>query len=133
MSALKRIARRAHSSCEKGSAVESVVILPLVLAIIFLIIQAGIWGHARNIAFASAREGASAAALYKSNASATDVAKGYLNSTASGIFKPSSVSSTRTANYVEVRVIGRSLSLVPLVELPQISANVRIPVERYTQ
>ncbi|MGQ4519109.1 TadE family protein [Dermabacteraceae bacterium CCM 9520] len=129
---MKRIARRIHKSCEKGQAVESVLIFPLVLAIVFLIIQAGIWAHARNIALASAREGATISATYRSGTSATAATRSHLNETSSGFFTASAVTATKTSEYVEVHVEGRALSLIPLFQLPQISADVRIPIERYT-
>lgn len=128
-SCLPRFGRREHF--ERGSASESVIIIPAVLALIFLIVQAGIWAHARSIAVHSAREGATAAATYQSTTSPIQATEVALRGNADGVLRDYSVTSHNTPDGITVTVSGRALSLIPLYELPAIEQTVTIPAEHY--
>ncbi|MGP5306907.1 TadE/TadG family type IV pilus assembly protein [Brachybacterium alimentarium] len=128
-SRLQRSGRRGHF--ERGSASESVIVIPAVLALIFLIIQTGIWAHARSIAVHSAREGATAAATYQSTASPTQATETALSNNADGVLRDYTVSSHDTPDSITVTVSGHALSLIPLYELPAIEQTVTIPTEHY--
>lgn len=101
------------------------------LALIFLIIQTGIWAHARSIAVHSAREGATAAATYQSTASPTQATETALSNNADGVLRDYTVSSHNTPDSITVTVSGHALSLIPLYELPAIEQTVTIPTEHY--
>lgn len=116
---------------ERGQVSESVIIYPVVLGLIFLIIQVGIWGYARSIAVHSAREGATAEAGYQSGQSSDAVTRSALAGNAGGVLRDYSVSSTHTQNSVTVTVRGHSLSLVPYVEMPAVEQSVTVPIEDY--
>lgn len=116
---------------EEGQASEAVIILPVVLGVVFLILQVGIWAHARSVGMYSAREGATAAAAYQSPQSADSVARSYLAHNADGTLRNYSVTSTRSDNAVTVTVRGQALSLIPLVQLPAITQTVTVPIEKY--
>lgn len=105
--------------------------VPAVFVLIFLIIQVGIWAHARSIAIHSAREGATAAASYQSDHSATDATSAALATNADGVLRNYSITSSHTTETVTVTVRGNALSLIPLYELPAIEQTITIPAEHY--
>ncbi|MGO3314575.1 MAG: TadE/TadG family type IV pilus assembly protein, partial [Brachybacterium tyrofermentans] len=74
-----------RAQLERGSSAESIIVIPTVFVIVFLIIQVGIWAHARSIAVHSAREGATAAATYQSNRSSTEATTAALTVNADGV------------------------------------------------
>lgn len=116
---------------ERGQASEAVLILPLILGVIFVIIQVGIWAHARNVAVYSAREGATAAAAYQSGQSPEAATQAALAGNSDGVLRSYSVTSTRSDDSITVTVRGQSLSLIPTVQLPAIEQSVTVPVETY--
>lgn len=116
---------------ERGQTSEAVLIFPLVLGLVFVVIQVGIWAYARNVAVHSAREGATAAAAHQSTQPADAATRTSLEENADGVLREYSVSSTRSADAVTVTVRGSALSLVPLVELPPIEQSITVPVEQY--
>lgn len=122
---------RSLRATERGSAAESVVIIPLLLGIVLLTIQVGIWAYARSIAVHSAREGATATAGYQSSQSAETATQAALGSNADGILRDYNVTSSRAADTITVTVTGHPLSLVPLLDLPAIEQTVTVPTEHY--
>ncbi len=123
----------AHSlgGLERGHASEAVLVIPLILGVIFVIIQVGIWAHARNIAVYSAREGATAAAAYQSGQSPEAATQAALAGNADGVLRSYSVTSSHGEDSITVTVRGQSLSLIPMVQLPPIEQSVSVPVETY--
>lgn len=121
----------ARRALERGQTSEAVLIFPLVLGLVFLIIQVGIWAYARNLAVHSAREGATAAASYESRQSPEVITQSALADSADGILQSYTVTSSSSADAVTVTVRGRPLSLIPLVELPPIEQSVTVPLEQY--
>ncbi|MDU1203726.1 MAG: pilus assembly protein [Clostridiales bacterium] len=122
-----------RAALEQGNVTESVLIFPLVLTIIFLIIQVGLWAHATSIAQHSAQEAATQAATYKSTASGSEVANETLARNAGGVFHSYSASTSKSNTSVSVTVRGYALSLVPFTELPAIERTVTVPIEDYVQ
>ncbi|MGO2045772.1 MAG: TadE/TadG family type IV pilus assembly protein [Brachybacterium tyrofermentans] len=120
-----------RAELERGNATEAVLVLPVVLGVVFLIIQVGLWAYGRNIAVYSAREGATAAASYESSQSAEAATETALAANADGVLREYDVTSARTGDTVTVTVTGRPISLVPLVELPLIEQTVTVPIELY--
>ncbi|WP_114856278.1 TadE/TadG family type IV pilus assembly protein [Brachybacterium sp. YJGR34] len=120
-----------RAQLERGSSAESIIVIPTVFVIVFLIIQVGIWAHARSIAVHSAREGATAAATYQSNRSSTEATTAALAENADGVLRDYTVTSSQTDQTITVTVRGRALSLIPLYELPAIEQTVTIPTEHY--
>lgn len=116
---------------ERGQTSEAVLIFPLVLGLVFVIIQVGIWAYARNLAVHSAGEGATAAAAHQSTRPADAATRASLEESADGVLREYSVSSSRSGDAVTVTVRGSALSLVPLVELPPIEQSISVPVEQY--
>lgn len=116
---------------ERGHASEAVLVIPLILGVIFVIIQVGIWAHARNIAVYSAREGATAAAAYQSGQSPEAATQAALSGNSDGVLRSYSVTSSHGEDSITVTVRGQSLSLIPMVQLPPIEQSVSVPVETY--
>lgn len=122
---------RALRALERGQTSEAVLIFPVIIGLAFVVIQVGIWAHARSIALHSAREGATAAATYQSDQSAEAVTQDALADSGDGVLTSTTVTSTRTTDSVTVTVSGHALSLVPLLELPTIEQSVTVPTEHY--
>ena len=127
----KRTSALSLGGLERGHASEAVLVIPLILGVIFVIIQVGIWAHARNIAVYSAREGATAAASYQSRQSPEAATQAALAGNADGVLRSYSVTSSHGEDSITVTVRGQSLSLIPMVQLPAIEQSVSVPVETY--
>lgn len=127
----KKAPAMSRAGLERGQASEAVLILPLILGVIFVIIQVGIWAHARNVAVYSAREGATASAAYQSGQSPEAATQAALAGNSDGVLRSYSVTSTRSDDSITVTVRGQSLSLIPMVQLPAIEQSVTVPVETY--
>lgn len=116
---------------EQGNTTEAVILFPVLLGLVFLILQAGIWAHARGIAIQAAREGALAEATYQSSSSAESATYSALKQAGDGVLTSYTVTSTSTGQNVTVTVTGTSLSLVPGMDMPAIEQTVSVPRESY--
>jgi hypothetical protein len=116
---------------DRGSATaETVVAMPL---LILLLVQFGVWAHAVHVAQATAAEALSTARL--ENSTAADGQARALDVRAQigpNALANSSVTVTRTADTVTVRLTGTAPRVMPLpfLRLP-ISAQASGPVERF--
>lgn len=119
---------------ERGTApLETAVLAPAILLIIGLIVQAGFWFHARDVAIAAAEEGARAAAYEGANASSgRGVAADFAGRVGKGALKDVAVSATRGATTTTVTVTGHSISLVPGLTFT-IEQSASVPTERLTR
>jgi len=119
---------------DRGSAsVELVVLFPALLALLFIVVQAGLHYYARSVALAAAQEGARAAAAQSATAAAgQDAASAFVAKAGSELLPGAQVSATRTADQVTVSVTGTSLSLVPGYAGFPIVQVVSAPVEKVT-
>ncbi|MGA5305923.1 TadE family protein [Nucisporomicrobium flavum] len=112
---------------------ELVITMPLLLLIVMFVIQAGVWMHAGHIAQAAATRAASTAAAYQSSAGAgQDAGSETLAAIGSGVLKNPSVSVTRTATEVRVRISGTAATVVPGVHW-RVGADVVRPVESWSE
>ena len=117
---------------ERGSAsLELVVAFPAVLALIFGIVQGGLWYHGRNVAALAAAEGLRAAqAIDGSTAGGRDRAHATLAHTgAEGFLSNPMVAATRGPREATVTVSGRAVGLFPGLKLT-IRQSASGPVER---
>jgi Flp pilus assembly protein TadG len=118
---------------ERGaSSVEMVLALPIVLSVLFLAVQTGMWFYARSIALAAAQSGARTSAMLGSSLQAglydaRSFAVRVGGSTLSGV----SVTGDRSATRTSVTVTGHTVRLVPYLDL-SVSQTASVPVERYT-
>lgn len=135
MTAISR-SRRASPAAQQdrgASSIEMVLALPIVLTVLFLAVQAGMWFYARSIALAAAQSGARTSAILGSNLDqgltdarsfATDVG----GTTLSGV----TVTGARSATTTTVTVTGHTVRLVPFMDLT-VTQTATLPVERYTR
>ena len=105
------------------------ILAPAVLALVFTIIQAGLWGNARTVATAAAQVGALAARGTDVAGSAEAAARAYLAQTSGGMSDVTVTAARGTE--VSVTVTGRAPSLVPGLNL-EATGTAQAPVDRIT-
>lgn len=117
---------------ERGAATaELVLVTPLMLFMILLVVQFGLWFHASHVASAAAQEGARAARVEGSSAGAGQQrAEELLDSLGRRLVLERSVTSTRDGDVARVEVAGVAPQVVPGFRLP-ISAESEAPVEEF--
>ncbi len=115
---------------DRGSAtLDLAVVFPAVLALLLLVVQAGLLAHARSVARAAAAEGLRTARVYDGTAAeGRQRAERFLTEVGDGLLVDTRVRSTRSATDARVEVTGRSLSLLPGVH-PTVSVSATGPVE----
>lgn len=102
------------------SAVELVLLTPMLFVAVFLIVQVGLVYHARHVALAAAREGARIARAADTTAPTTDARTGalsYLARIGPQLISHPTVAVTRTASTATVTVTGRAVSILPFIPL----------------
>jgi Flp pilus assembly protein TadG len=110
---------------------EAVLVTPVLLFLVMLVIQFGLWFHAQHVAQAAAEEGARAARSASGSASAgQERSEAFLDQAGPTIITDRVVTASRTADIVTVQVHGRSVNVVPGLALP-INATATSPVERF--
>jgi Flp pilus assembly protein TadG len=131
-------ARPATSSrCRRGergsTSIELLIILPALFAVMFLGVQAALYYHARTVAIAAAQEGArTAGAEYGRTSEGISAAHAFIaDAGGNDVLLGPSVSGSRTATLATVRVVGKSLSVIP-GWAPVVRQSASVPVERLT-
>lgn len=120
---------------ERGStSLELVVLFPVLLLIIFGLIQGALWYHARNVASGAAQEGVRVA---RAETGSTDAgrarAEGFLTDAGGAdVLTDPVVQVSGDAERVRVVVTGRSISVLPGVPGPLVEQSAAGPVERFT-
>ncbi|WP_207939337.1 TadE/TadG family type IV pilus assembly protein [Actinomadura darangshiensis] len=112
---------------------EVVVAIPLLMLLILLIIQFGVWAHAQHVAQATASEALSAARLDgASTADGKRRATEVRHQIGRHSLSDTTVTVRRTADTVRVRVTGAAPRVIPLpfLNLP-VDASAAGPVERF--
>ncbi|MEV0396514.1 TadE/TadG family type IV pilus assembly protein [Polymorphospora rubra] len=124
--------RRAAARPDAGAATaELAVAMPLLLLLVMLVIQAGLWMHATHVAQTAATRAANAAAGYQSSAATGHDAGGQtLAAIGDGVLKDPSVSVTRTATEARAEITGTAATVVPGVRWT-VRATVVRPTERF--
>lgn len=118
---------------EGGAATaELVLVTPVLLFMVLLIVQFGLWFHASHVASAAAQEGARAARVEGSSAPAGKArAEAFLDAVGQALVLERTVTATRDPGGVaRVEVSGRAIQVVPGFRLP-ISAESEGPVEEF--
>ncbi len=119
---------------ERGSvSIELLIILPTLFAVMFLGVQAALYHHARTVAIAAAQEGARAAGAENGRTSDGISAAHAFIADAGGddVLTGPSISGNRTATVATVRVVGKSMSVIP-GWTPVVRQSASMPVERLT-
>ncbi|MGF1660988.1 MAG: TadE family protein [Kineosporiaceae bacterium] len=113
---------------------ELVVVFPAVLALVFGIVQAGLYYSARSVAATAAQEGARAASLETGTAAdGRDAALAFAARAGSGLLLESAANSSRAPTQVTVVVTGSAMSVLPGVGGPPIRQSASLPAERITR
>jgi Flp pilus assembly protein TadG len=112
---------------------EIAVLAPVLLLLVFSVVQAGLWAYARSLALAAAQEGAAAGAAYGAGAQdGVRRARQFATATAGDSLRDVDVGSAgSTATTVAVEVTGRSLSVLPGLPGIFIRQHAVAPRERF--
>ena len=113
---------------DRGEIAANTAIFVLVILLLFVALQFGLWFYGREVAAAAAQHAVDAARVETgSSALGEATANQYLAQV--GGLPESSVSVTRTATSVTAVVSGHSVSIVGFID-PPITVTVTAPVER---
>ncbi len=118
---------------ERGTAslAQTVLVAPALLLALMLIVQFGLYFHARNVAESAAQEGAAAGRRFDgSQAGAQERARQFLAELGPRMLTDSDVSAQRTPQTATVTITGTVISLVPGLNL-KVEESASGPVERY--
>jgi Flp pilus assembly protein TadG len=117
---------------ERGVATtEAVLVVPVLLFLVMLIIQFGLWFHASHVARAAAQEGVRAARLEGATAAVgQDRAEAFLERNGPTLVSDPVVVATRDGEQAVVEVRGRSVAVVPSLHWA-VQARAESPVERF--
>ena len=99
------------------ASVSFAMVFPVLLGLVFLLVQGGMWWWARDVAQTAAREGASAGRAYSAGATTgSDEAQQILDQYGNGLTIPDGDGPTeqRTATTVTVTVTVAAQSIIPL-------------------
>ncbi|WP_157987635.1 TadE family protein [Jiangella endophytica] len=117
---------------ERGSAtLETVLLWPAVFLLIFGIVHAGLWFHARNVALSAAREGVRAASLVDGAGGAARAADFLAATTDGTVMRVGDIHETSDADTVTVTVTGSSTTLIPGWRV-DVSQSATAPIRRWT-
>jgi Flp pilus assembly protein TadG len=108
---------------------ELAVVMPVLIALVLVSFQVGLWWHAKQVADAAAREGVDAAQVVAASKADGEVAAQRFLDVAGNITEPQVVV-TRTTDTVTVVVTGRAPRLLPGFDW-QVTARAVAPVERF--
>ena len=128
--------RRCGGRGDRGSAaVELVLLAPVLMFLIFIVVQAALYMHARHVALAAAQQGARIArASAPSDATAIDAARtgtyAYLQQLGPNVVSDPSVTVTRIGGEASVRVTAHAVSILPGIHLTVVEVS-RGPVEQF--
>ena len=127
---LKRIRRDGGSS-----AVELVLLAPLLMFAVFVVVQAALYMHARHVVLAAAQQGARLArAAAADDATAVDFARAgtysYISQLGSQIVSDPTVTVTRAGSEATVRVSAHAVSILPGLTLRVVESSTG-PVEEF--
>lgn len=122
-----------RTGADGSATIELAVLMPVVLTLIFLIVQGGVLFHTRTVAQLAAQDGLRVATTLRGSAAAGQArAESVLAATAGDWLTGASVTATRSTTTATVVVTGRALSLVPGVPGLTIRNTATGPVERTT-
>lgn len=118
---------------DRGSVtVESVIVFPVVLLLIFGAIQAGVYYYGRSIASAAAEQGLQAARAEKGSAGdGAARAQAFLATSSRGVLTNTAVRPSRDAATATITVTGQAPSLIPGMTFT-VSQSATGAVERVT-
>ena len=118
---------------ERGSAtVEVAIALPVVMLLLMLVVQAGVYFHTQAVATTAANKGLDALRVETGTAhAATDTTSRFLDRHAPAL-RSSDIDAARTGDTAQVTVSGDVVSLVFGVDLFPVRVTASAPVEQVT-
>ena len=124
---------RGRRGRDRGVAsVEASVLMPVVMGLVLLAVQAGLVFHAgHSVAVAAQAGGQDAASLGGTEETGKAAAEAFLARVAGNELHDTAVEVARTEETVTVTVSGRVMSLFPGWK-PRVARTVQVPVERWT-
>ncbi|MFE4512676.1 TadE family protein [Kitasatospora sp. NPDC056783] len=125
--------RTTRSSRDRGAlSLELAVLFPVVMIVIFTLIESALWFHARNVALTAAQRGVETARLQNSSlGDGATRARAYLDKVGGGSLRDASVSTSGGAT-VTVTVTGRVDTWIPGLTF-SVRQHASAPKERVTQ
>ena len=122
----------AHRRSERADAsVEAVLVVPVLLFLIFVVVQAGLWYHAHQVVEAAAQEGVQAGRVDGATAmDAEDRARAFVSRISPTIAATTTVHAARTASETSVVVTGAVQPVIPGMRLNAIG-RAGAPTERF--
>lgn len=125
---------RRRERCQRGeAAVETVLVAPIVLFLVLLVIQAGLWFHGSQLVEAAAQEGMQAGRVETGTVSAAEErAKQFVTSLSPLIAATTEVQASRTASTTRVTVTAQVQQVVPGLRLA-VSGVAEGPTERFRE
>jgi len=132
---VSRVRTRRMGSDEGSSAVELVLLTPLLMFVVFLVVQAALYMHARHVVLAAAQQGARLARVQApTDQTAVDSARAgtysYLHQLGSDIVTDPTVTVTRAGGEATVRVSAHAVSILPGFTLHVVETSTG-PVEEF--
>lgn len=124
---------RHHARDEAGVATTQLVIAtPVLLTLLLVVVQLGVWLHAAHVVHAAAQEGARVARVETGTAAAGQAhAERFLGRLAGELLTDHTVIASRGGGTARVDVTGRVVPVVPLLSLP-VRATSQGPIEQWT-
>jgi Flp pilus assembly protein TadG len=124
------------SERERGSsAIELVLVTPVLVALVFSVVQAALLWNAQHVTVAAAQQGARLARIAaqsgQTDAQIRAATVDYLHSLGASVTDTPTVAVQRTGAWVTVTVTARAVSLVPGASLT-VHGSSRGPVETFT-
>lgn len=116
-------------SDEGLTSTELAVVMPVLIALVLVPFQVGLWWHAHQVAHAAAREAVDAVQVADATEDDGIRAAEWFLEAAGNITEPQ-VSISRTVDTVTVQVTGRAPRLLPGFDW-QVTAEAAAPVERF--
>lgn len=119
---------------DRGSvSAELVIATPILLFLLLLVIQFGLWSHATHIAKAAATNGLTAARVDTgTSADGTAAAQNTLTRLGGGLLQDTHVTTSRGTETVAVHIDGTASSIIPFVEIP-VHAEAAGPLEQFVR
>lgn len=115
---------------ERGlTSTEVAVLMPVLIALVLVPIQVGLWWHAKQVADGAAREAVDSAQVVSATEADGEMAAHRFLDVAGNIEEPQ-VTVTLTADTVTVVVTGRAPRLLPGFDW-QVTARAVAPIERF--
>lgn len=112
-------------------AIEAVLVVPVVMVILFLVVQFALWAHAAQVAQLAASEGdRSARSLGGSPAAGVSRAQSVLQGPGSDLASSDVVVAVIPGDLVRITVTGRAVTILPGLSLPVSAVQVG-PIQEF--